>query len=136
MKAKRRSIIQDDCAPEFIDEDTASPSLDVNLERPIGKKAAKKRKRQEENSSKLADMVIEMKGERIKSNAEKGEIRKEYARIAKERIELDKQKEDNEIMRREIEIMRIDVSTLSQTIQEYFRSLKLEILEKQKSRKS
>ncbi|XP_062113943.1 uncharacterized protein LOC133824946 [Humulus lupulus] len=135
MKAKRRSIIRDGHAPEFIDEDTAAPSLDVNLERPIGKKAAKKRKRQEDNSSNLTDLVIEIKGERIKSNAKKGEIRKEYARIAKERFELDKQKEENEIMRRELEIMRVDVSTLSPTQQEYFRSLQLEILEKQKSRK-
>ena len=85
MKAKRRSIIRDGHAPEFIDEDTAAPSLDVNLERPIGKKAAKKRKRQEDNSSNLTDLVIEIKGERIKSNAEKGEIRKEYARIAKKK---------------------------------------------------
>ncbi|XP_062080355.1 glutathione S-transferase T3-like [Humulus lupulus] len=131
MKAKRRSIIQDGHAPEFIDEDTAAPSLDVNLERPIGKKAAKKRKRQEDNSSNLIDLVIEIKGERIKSNAEKGEIRKEYACIAKERLELDKQKEENEIMRRELEIMRVDVSTLSPTQQEYFRTLQLEILEKQ-----
>ncbi|XP_062083610.1 glutathione S-transferase T3-like [Humulus lupulus] len=135
MKAKRRSIIRDGHAPEFIDEDTAAPSLDVNLERPIGKKVAKKRKRQEDNSSNLTDLVIEIKGERIKSNAEKGEIRKEYARIAKERLEFDKQKEDNEIMRRELEIMRVDVSTLSPTQQEYFRTLQLEILEKQKSRK-
>ena len=136
MKAKKRPIIRDDCASEFIDEDIASPSLDVNLERPIGKKAAKKRKRQEDKSSKLTDLVIEMKGERIKSNAKKGKKKKKYAHFAKERLELDKQKEDNEIMRRELEIMRIDVSTLSPTQQEYFRSLQLEILEKQKSRKS
>ncbi|XP_062119255.1 uncharacterized protein LOC133833005 [Humulus lupulus] len=135
MKAKRRSIIRDGHAPEFIDEDTAAPSLDVNLERPIGKKDAKKRKRQEDNSTNLTDLVIEIKGERIKSNVEKGEIRKEYARIAKERLELDKQKEENEIMRRKLEIMRVDVSTLSPTQQEYFRTLQLEILKKQKSRK-
>ncbi|KAF4401973.1 hypothetical protein G4B88_017485 [Cannabis sativa] len=113
--------------PEFLDEDT-SPSIDVNLERPIGKKAAKKRKRQESTSSDIIDLVLQISEKRDKKDAKKEEYKKEFICLTKERLELDKQKEVNEIM-------RIDFSTLSPMQQEYFRSLQLEILEKKRCTK-
>ncbi|XP_041015007.1 uncharacterized protein LOC121257824 [Juglans microcarpa x Juglans regia] len=130
VKTKRRSVTPDAHVPEFIsiDEDTISPSIDVNLERPIGKKAKKKRKRQDSISSNLADLVTEMREEKKRANAEKGEDRKELIRLIKERLNLDQRREDKEFM-------RIDISSLPPMQQEYFRNLQLEILEKQRSTK-
>ncbi|KAF4387267.1 hypothetical protein G4B88_020282 [Cannabis sativa] len=121
-KTKRGSTTSNGDTLEFLDEDT-SPSIDVNLERLIGKKATKKRKRQESTSSDVIDLVLQISEKRDKKDA-----KKEFIRLTKERPELDKQKEVNEIM-------RIDFSALSPMQQEYFRSLQLEILEKQKCTK-
>ncbi|XP_035540252.1 uncharacterized protein LOC118344230 [Juglans regia] len=110
-------------------EDTISPSIDVNLERPIGKKAEKKRKRQDNTSSNLADLVTKMREDKKRANAEKGEDRKELIRLTKERLDLDQRREENELM-------RMDTSSLPPMQQEYFCSLQFEILEKQRSRKS
>uniref|UniRef100_A0A803R108 No apical meristem-associated C-terminal domain-containing protein n=1 Tax=Cannabis sativa TaxID=3483 RepID=A0A803R108_CANSA len=126
-KTKRGSTTSNGDMPEFLDEDT-SPSIDVNLERPIGKKAAKKRKRQESTSSDVIDLVLQISEKRDKKDAKKEEYKKEFICLTKERLELDKQKEVNEIM-------RIDFSTLSPMQQEYFRSLQLEILEKKRCTK-
>ncbi|XP_035549737.1 glutathione S-transferase T3-like [Juglans regia] len=85
VKTKRRSVTPDGHVPEFtfLDEDTISPSIDVNLERPIGKKVEKKRKRQDNSSSNLADLVTEMRDEKKRANAEKGEDRKELICLTK-----------------------------------------------------
>lgn len=128
MKTKRRSITPDDHVPEFLDEDTISPSADVNLVELDENASEKKRKREENASSNLIDLLIEMKEEMKRANLEKREDRKELIRLTKERLELDKRKEENEIM-------RVAVSALPPTQQEYFHSLQMEILEKQRSRK-
>ncbi|XP_062110088.1 uncharacterized protein LOC133821925 isoform X2 [Humulus lupulus] len=135
-KTKRRSIIPDDHVPESLDEDTMSPYVDVNLEEHNEKAAEKKREREENASSYLIDLVIEMREERRSANVEKGEDRKELIRLTKEKLELDKERLELDKQREENEIMRIDSSALSPMQQEYFHSLQLEILEKQRSRKS
>ncbi|KAF5458725.1 hypothetical protein F2P56_022735 [Juglans regia] len=130
VKTKTRSVTPDGHVPAFpfLDEGTISPSIDMNLERPIGKKAKKKRKRQDNTSSNLVDLVTEMREEKKRANAEKGKDRKELIRLTKERLELDQRREENELM-------RMDTSSLPPMQQEYFRNLQLEILEKKKSRK-
>ncbi|KAG6620634.1 hypothetical protein I3842_Q057900 [Carya illinoinensis] len=91
VKTKRKSITPDVHVPEFtiIYEDIISLSIDVNLERPIGKKAEKKQKRQDSTSSNLADLMTKMREEKKRANAEKGEDRKEIIRLTKERLDLD-----------------------------------------------
>ncbi|XP_040990968.1 uncharacterized protein LOC121238195 [Juglans microcarpa x Juglans regia] len=130
VKTKRRSVTPDGHVPDFtfLNEDTISPSIDVNLERPIGKKAEKKRKRQDNTSSNLADLVTEMREEKKRANAEKGKERKELIHLTKERLDLDQRREENELM-------RMDTSSLPPMQQEYFHNLQLKILEKQRSRK-
>ncbi|KAG6663788.1 hypothetical protein CIPAW_02G047200 [Carya illinoinensis] len=91
VKTRRRSITPNAHVPKFtiLDEDTISLSIDVNLERPIGKKAEKKQKRQDSTSSNIADLVTKMREKSKRSNAEKVEDRKEIIHLTKERLDLD-----------------------------------------------
>jgi hypothetical protein len=128
------------------DEDVANDS-NIELERPLGKKAKKarlnKQKSNEGSSSNVEVMLNDMVEEKKTFNEarmeflERGridfmELENKRLCIKQEKIELAKRKEERQRMKEEREIMTMDLETLPQVQQEYFRALQLEILAKRR----
>jgi hypothetical protein len=92
-KRKRKTVAQEaSYAPDLIHlgDDNGSPSVIVDLERLIGKKAQKERekprRRQDQMSANLAEVINGMKEENKKSQDQRIEERQEYIRLTKEML--------------------------------------------------
>jgi hypothetical protein len=102
-KKKRKSLVQEpSCTLDSVHlgDDNVSPSVVVNLERPIGNKAQKERektqKRQDHMSANLVEVVNDIKEEKKKSRDQRIEDRQEYIRLTKERLVFEQSREEME----------------------------------------
>jgi hypothetical protein len=102
-KRKRNSLVQEPfCTSDSVHlgDDNGSPSVVINLKRPIGNKAQKERektrKRQDHMSANLAEVINDIKEEKKKSRDQRIEERKEYIRLTKERLVFEQSREEME----------------------------------------
>jgi hypothetical protein len=91
-KGKEKQLHKKLLMPDLIHlgDDNGSPSVIVDLERLIGKKAQKERektrRRQDQMSANLAEVINGMKEENKKSQDQRIEERQEYIRLTKEML--------------------------------------------------
>lgn len=110
------------------------------LERPIGRKAAKelqkKRKRPgmdcDDNSG--AAILEQMRVELLESRKQRNEHLKEMMQLAKEKEERERRREEKEQDEADAKIMAMDTRSMGAIEAEYFNSRKQEIMERRRAR--
>nr|POE56929.1 glutathione s-transferase t3 [Quercus suber] len=145
--------------PSSIDEGGSNDDDTVELERPIGRKAEKaKRKRTDgdkgfddylakklqymEESHEQDNEALRIKADRVRVDAQRADIEKERADIEKERLRLETSRETHrvdienerlrlETIREEGRIMTLDTSSMNDKESRYFENLKDKILARQ-----
>jgi hypothetical protein len=114
----------------------------VDLERPIGKKAAKdrekKRKSKDCGDKEIITEVLTQLTEVKKRSYEErmkniDTAKEEIVRIEKQKLEVELRKEAREQKKEEREIMMMDTSYLSPIQLEYIQSLQMEIMQKRRT---
>jgi hypothetical protein len=111
----------------------------VDLERPIGKKAAKEREKKRKSKDCgdkeiMTEVLTELTEVKKRSYEERMKIidtaKEEIVRIEKQKLEIELRKEAREQKKEEREIMMMDTSYLSSIQVEYIQSLQIEIMQK------
>jgi hypothetical protein len=114
----------------------------VDLERPIGKKAAKEREKKRKSKDCgdkeiMTEVLTELTEVKKRSYEERMKIidtaKEEIVRIEKQKIEIELRKEAREQKKEEREIMMMDTSYLSSIQLEYIQSLQMEIIQKRRT---
>lgn len=122
---------------------TPVPESEEGMERPMGKKAAKRLKKKEHDAkgvefitalTQVKDTVIELSEARHEKIQQIIELEKERFKVAEERErareEREKAREERENRMYEMSILGIDTSTMEAPLAEYYKSLKADILKK------
>jgi hypothetical protein len=114
----------------------------VDLERPIGKKAAKEREKKRKSKDCgdkeiMTEVLTELTEVKKRSYEERMKIidtaKEEIVRIEKQKLEIELRKEAREQKKEEREIMMMDTSYLSSIQLEYIQSLQMEIMQKRRT---
>jgi hypothetical protein len=114
----------------------------VDLERPIGKKAAKEREKKRKSKDCgdkeiMTEVLTELTEVKKRSYEERMKIidtaKEEIVRIEKQKLEIELRKEAREQKKEEREIMMMDTSYLSSIQLEYIQSLQMEIIQKRRT---
>ncbi|XP_052190871.1 glutathione S-transferase T3-like isoform X2 [Diospyros lotus] len=120
-------------------------SNEPSLERPIGdaaKECGRKDKSKviEASDEEIKNMLTEMTEKRMQSKMilieqanEMLRLKREKVELAREKIELERRKEEREQMIYEERIIGIDISEMDELQAEYYKSLKLEIIQKRRN---
>jgi len=140
-KKKRKSLVQEpSCTSDSVHlgDDNGSPSVVVNLERPIGNKAQKERektrKRQDHMFANLAEVVNDIKEEKKKSRDQRIEERQEYIRLTKERLVFEKSREEMEKETNLLSKKRLEMEQSREEIEKEANLLRKKKLEMEQSR--
>ncbi|XP_062155153.1 uncharacterized protein LOC133863196 [Alnus glutinosa] len=114
----------------------------VDLERPIGKKAAKEREKKRKSKDCgdkeiMMEVLAELTEVKKRSYEERMKnidtAKEEIVRIEKQKLEIELRKEAREQKKEEREIMMMDTSYLSSIQLEYIQSLQMEIMQKRRT---
>jgi hypothetical protein len=114
----------------------------VDLERPIGKKAAKEREKKRKSKDCgdreiMMEVLAELTEVKKRSYEERMKnidtAKEEIVRIEKQKLEVELRKEAREQKKEEREIMMMDTSYLSSIQLEYIQSLQMEIMQKRRT---
>jgi hypothetical protein len=114
----------------------------VDLERPIGKKAAKEREKKRKSKDCgdkeiMTEVLTELTEVKKRSYEERMKIidtaKEEIVRIEKQKLEIELMKEAREQKKEDREIMMMDTSYLSSIQLEYIQSLQMEIIQKRRT---
>jgi hypothetical protein len=120
-------------------EDNDDENVIVNLERPIGKKAAKEREKKRKSQDcgekgVVMEVLTELTEVKKRSYEERKKnidtAKEEIICIEKQKIEIELRKEAREQKKEEREIMMMDTRHLSPIQLEYFQCLQMEIMQK------
>jgi hypothetical protein len=140
-KRKRKTVAQESSyTPDSIHlgDDNGSPSVIVDLERPIGKKAQKERertrRRQDQMSANLAEVINGMKEEKKKSHDQRIEERQEYIRLTKERLVFEQLREKRGKVANLLSKKRLEMEQLKEVREQEVNLLSKKMLEMEQLR--